>query len=159
LGQIYDNTGLLSYTADTEVLNEAMFNWICPGKASSIGYREWQRRLVAAVDIFGRGRVNTGFVTGVELATPNGFATEEEGLAATLEGAEDFASQGVSAVAVTWQPCEGSVFSRQQSASLEYHVRLAKGLDALRRKYALNTDMDDYRRCGNHADTEFSRVC
>jgi hypothetical protein len=158
LGRIYENTGLLSFTADTEVLNEEKFNWICPGKATSVGYREWRRRLIAAVDIFGRGCVNTGFVTGVELAAPKGFATEEDGLAATLDGAEELASQGVFAVAVTWQPCEGSVFHNQKPASLEYHIRLAKELDAIRRKYGLYPDMDDYRRCGNHADTDLGRI-
>ena len=55
LERIYEQTGLMSYTADLEVPDEELFNWICPGKARSVGYREWRRRLVAAVDIFGRG--------------------------------------------------------------------------------------------------------
>jgi hypothetical protein len=158
LARIYEQTGLWSYTADIEVPNEDKFNWICPGKAAAVGYQEWKRRLIAAVDIFGRGRVNTCIVGGVTLATPHGFVTEEEGLKASLDGAEELAAQGVATVACVWQPCAGSVFYNQTSPSLEFHVRLARGLDRLRRQYGLNVDMDNYRRCGNHPDTDLSRI-
>ena len=158
LARIFEQTGLWSYTADLEVPNEEKFNWICPGKAASVGYREWRRRLIAAVDIFGRGRVNTCIVGGVALATPDGYVREEEGLKATLDGAEELASQGVAVVACVWQPCGGSVFYNQKSPSLEFHVRLAHGLDQFRRRYGLNVDMDNYRRCGNHPDTDLSRI-
>jgi hypothetical protein len=158
LARLYEQTGLWSYTADLEVPNEEKFNWICPGKAASVGYREWRRRLIAAVDIFGRGRVNTCIVGGVALATPNGYVTEEEGLKATLDGSEELASQGVAVVACVWQPCVGSVFYNQKTPSLEFHVRLAHGLDNFRRQYKLNVDMDNYRRCGNHPDTDLSRI-
>jgi hypothetical protein len=158
LARIYEQTGLTTWTSDSEVLDEETFNWICPGKASRVGFKEWRRRLVAAVGIFGRGNVLTGIVSGVETAKPHGFATEEEGLAVTLESAEELAAQGVSVIGCVWQPCPGSVFHNQKSPSLEYHIRLAKGLDGLRRKYGLNVDADDYRRCGNHPDTDLSRI-
>lgn len=98
LQRLHDETGLMSYTADIEVLNDELFQWICPGKAARIGYQEWKERLFQAVDIFGRGYVNTGLVAGVELAKPNGFASEEEALERVLEEAEDFAKNGVSPV-------------------------------------------------------------
>lgn len=158
LARLYEQTGLSSYTADIEVLNEDLFGWICPGKAKKIGYREWKRRLVAAVDIFGPGNVNTGIVGGVELAQPRGFPSEADALKATLEEAEDLASQGVSTVYCVWNVAPGSVFQDQLSPSLDYYVQLAVGLDALRRKYNLSIDMDNYRRCGNHPDSDLSRV-
>ncbi|MCD8045544.1 MAG: radical SAM protein [Clostridiales bacterium] len=80
LQRLHDETGLMSYTADIEVLNEELFDWICPGKSAKIGYQEWKERLYQAVEIFGRGYVNTGLVSGVELAIPRGFSTEEEAL-------------------------------------------------------------------------------
>jgi biotin synthase-related radical SAM superfamily protein len=155
--RLYLNTGLMSYTADLEVLNEERFNWICPGKAEWVGYREWKNRLFRAVDIFGRGRVNTGIVGGVELAKPHGFASEEDALNATLEEAETLAERGVSVVYCVWNTLPGSVFHKQELPSLEYYVRLAKGLQGLRDKYGLNIDMDNYRRCGNHPDTDLAR--
>lgn len=158
LARIYENTGLMTYTADIEVLNEEKFNWICPGKKEWIGYQEWKKRLIDAVAIFGRGNVNTGLVGGVELAKPYGFTNEDEALDVTLEEAEDLASHGVSAVFCVWNPTPGSIFGGQANPSLEYYVRLAQGLHKLRKKYGLNIDMDNYRRCGNHPDTDLSRI-
>jgi len=158
LARVHEQTGLLTYTSNIEVLSEEKFNWICPGKAARPGYREWKRRLVQAVEIFGAGNVNTGIVGGVELATPHGFLSEDEGLQATLEEAEDLASQGVATVSCVWVPVAGSVFHKQKAPSLEYYVRLALGLDGLRRRYGLLVDMDSYRICGNHPDTDLSRI-
>lgn len=158
LRRLHDETGLSSYTTDLEVLNENLFNWICPGKAEKIGYREWKDRLVRAVDIFGRGRVGTGIVGGVELAQPDGFTNEDEALAATLTEAENLARSGVTTVFIVWVPRPGSVFRGQQNPSLDYYVRLALGLHRLRADYGLGVDFDDYRRCGNHPDTDLSRL-
>src|SRR6266545_3371554 len=158
LARLHADTGLSSYTSDLEVLDERVFGWVCPGKAEKVGYREWKRRLVSAVGIFGRGNVGTGLVGGVELAKPHGFATEDDALAATLREAEDLASQGVTTVYIVWVPRPGSAFRDQRNASLDYYVGLAKGLHGLRVKYGLSADFDDYRRCGNHPDTDLSRL-
>jgi hypothetical protein len=158
LARLYEQTGLMSYTSDLEVLGEEKFNWICPGKAESVGYREWRQRLIRAVDIFGRGNVGTGLVGGVELARPHGFLSEDDALASTLAEAEYLAEHGVTTVYIVWVPRPGSNFRDQQNPSLEYYVRLAKGLHDLRVKYSLGVDFDDYRRCGNHPDTDLSRL-
>ena len=158
LARIYEQTGLTSYTADIEVLDENIFNWVCPGKAEWIGYQEWKKRLIRAVDIFGRGNVGNGLVGGVELAEPFGFRSEEEALGASLEEAEELASHGVTTVYIVWVPRPQSEFRDQQNASLEYYVRLAQGLHDLRVKYKLHVDFDDYRRCGNHPDTDLARL-
>ncbi|HEX9022888.1 MAG TPA: radical SAM protein [Geobacteraceae bacterium] len=158
LARLYEETGLMSYTSDLEVLGERLFNWICPGKAQAVGYREWRQRLIRAVDIFGRGYVNTGLVGGVELARPSGFTSEADALASTLGEAEYLAEHGVTTVFIVWVPRPGSYFRDQQNPSLEYFVRLAQGLHDLRVKYNLGVDFDDYRRCGNHPDTDLSRL-
>ncbi len=158
LARLHEETGASTFTSDIEVLNEDKFAWICPGKHQRLGYQEWKRRIFAAVDIFGRGNVNSGTVGGVELGKPNGFATEDEALAAVLEEAEDFAQHGVPVVHCVWVPYPGSAFQGQRSPSLEYYVRLSKGLHGLRVKYGLGIDMDDYRRCGNHPDSDLDRV-
>lgn len=158
LARLYEQTGLSSYTSDLEVLGERLFNWICPGKAEAVGYREWQQRLIRAVDIFGRGNVGTGLVGGVELARPHGFTSEADALASTLDEAEYLAQHGVTTVFIVWVPRPGSAFRDQQNPSLDYFVQLAKGLHQLRVKYNLGVDFDDYRRCGNHPDTDLSRL-
>jgi hypothetical protein len=158
LVRLYEETGILGYTSDLEVLNETLFNWICPGKAEWVGYQEWKKRLIRAVDIFGRGHVNTGLVGGVEFAQPYGFTNEDQALYTTLEEAEFLASHGVTTVYIVWVPRPGSDFRYQKNASLEYYVRLAKGLHDIRVKYDLTIDSDDYRRCGNHPDSDLSRL-
>ncbi len=158
LARLYEQTGLMSYTSDLEVLGEEKFNWICPGKAQSVGYKEWRQRLIRAVDIFGRGNVGTGLVGGVELAKPYGFTSEADALASTLEEAEFLAENGVTTVYIVWVPRPGSNFRDQKNPSLEYFVQLAQGLHNLRVKYKLPADFDDYRRCGNHPDTDLSRL-
>ena len=156
--RLYENTGLMSYTADLEVLDEDLFNWICPGKAEWVGYREWKNRLKQAVAIFGRGNVNTGLVAGVELVPPYGYTDYDAALNHVLEEAEELAEIGVSTVYVVWVPRPGSYFRDHQNAPLEYYVRLALGLQAIRKKYQLTVDFDDYRRCGNHPDSDLARI-
>ena len=158
LTRLYEQTGLTSYTSDLEVLGEDKFNWVCPGKAKYVGYQEWKQRLVRAVDIFGRGYVGTGLVGGVELAKPHGFTSESDALTSTLEEAESLAEHGVTTFYIVWVPRPGSYFKDQQNPSLEYFVRLAQGLHDLRVKYQLPIDYNDYRRCGNHPDSDLSRL-
>jgi hypothetical protein len=158
LKRLYENTGITSYTADLEVLNEDLFNWICPGKAEWIGYEGWKDRLIRAVDIFGSGNVSTGIVGGVELARPNGFTSEDRALDSTLKEAEYLARRGVNTVYIVWVPKPGSYFRDQKNPSLDYFVKLAKGLHEIRANYKLPIDYDDYRRCGNHPDTDLSRL-
>ncbi|MDR0621557.1 MAG: radical SAM protein [Deltaproteobacteria bacterium] len=158
LRRLWEETGLMSYTADLEVLDEKLFGWICPGKAKLIGYRGWKERLVAAADIFGRGNVNTGLVGGVELAKPKGFATEDEALEATLSEAASLIKHGVWVVSCVWRVLGGSVFFGQKTPSLDYYARLSLGLDGLRRAANIPADLDNYRRCGNHPDTDLARV-
>jgi hypothetical protein len=158
LRRLYEETGLMSYTADIEVLHPKLFEWICPGKAKWIGYQGWKERLFRAVDIFGAGHVGSGIVGGGELAKPLGFTSEDEALQSTLSEAEDLAKHGVTAVFIVWYPRPGSRFHDQRNASLGYYVRLAAGLHNLRVKYRLTVDFDDFRRCGNHPDTDLSRL-
>ncbi len=158
LARLYEETGLTSYTADLEVLNEDLFGWICPGKTEWIGYKKWRDRLFRAVGIFGRGNVSTGIVGGVEMAKPYGFDKEEDALKSTLEEADSLARNGVNTAYIVWVPKPGSFFRDQQNPSLDYFVRLAKGIHEIRVKYNLPIDFDDYRRCGNHPDTDLSRL-
>lgn len=158
LERLYNETALTTYVTDLEVLNEELFNWICPGKAEFVGYQEWKQRLYDAVEIFGRGNVDSGLVGGVELAQPNGFQSEDEALAAVLKEADEIGSHGVSFAECVWQTSPGSIFFKQKVPSLEYYVRLAQGLADVRHKYNLNIYIDDYRRCGNHPNTDLARI-
>lgn len=158
LQKMYEETAITTYTTDLEVLNKDLFEWVCPGKAKHVGYEEWKHRLYDAVDIFGRGNVDCGIVGGVETAQPNGFADEEAALKAVLQEAEEIGSHGVSFAECVWMTGVGSIFMRQKTPSLEYYIKLAQGLAEIRRKNGLGIYTDDYRRCGNHPNTDLARI-
>ena len=158
LERLYENTGLMNYTTDIEVLDEERFNWICAGKAKHIGYQEWKRRLYAAVDVFGRGNVTSGVVLGTELAKPHGFVSEEEAYKHVTEEAEKIISHGVALAANIWRTSPGSVFHKQDTPSLEYFVKTYKKFDELQHQYQVNPYTDDYRRCGAHIGLDLLRI-
>ena len=158
LEKLYNETGLTYFTADIEVLDEKLFEWICPGKSKTVGYGQWKERLLHAREIFGAGYVNTGIVGGVELAQPNGYKNEELAVLKTLQEAESLMKNGINVVSCVWRVAEGSYFKNQTLPSLDYYVSLTKGLFELRQKYKLCNEMDDYRRCGNHPDTDLGRM-
>ena len=150
LQRLYDQTGLTSYTTDLEVFDDELYRWVCPGKAKTISHEEWKKRLFDAVDIFGRGQVDTGLVSGVELAKPNGFKD--------FETAEEMASHGVLLKHDIWHVGDNSIFRGQLTPSLDYYVRLTKGLYEINKKYNLRSDMDSYRKCGMHPNINLDRI-
>jgi hypothetical protein len=158
LERLYNETGLMSYTADIEVLNETVFNRLCPGKAEFIGYNEWKKRLKDAARIFGKGHVNTGLVTGTELAPEIGFKTEDAAFYAMSEEAEELAEAGVGVAITVWQPSPISILKNSKNPSLDYYARLTQEYERIRLKYGLGVDFDDYRRCGNHCNTDLARL-
>lgn len=158
LQRLYDETGLLTYTTDIEVLNKELFEWICAGKANHIGYDEWKRRLFAAVDIFGEGNVTSGVVLGVELAKPKGFKTEDEAFQAITEEAESIISHGIALAANIWRPAPRSILQNQDTPTLDYFVRTYREFNRLQKKYIKNQYTDDFRRCGAHIGLDLMRT-
>lgn len=158
LEKIRDKTGILAFTTDLEVLDPKLFEWVCPGKAEHIGYAEWKKRLIDSVEVFGRGNVNTGIVGGVDLSKPHGHKTEEESLKVTLAEAEDLAKHGVSVINSVWNVSPQTIFKDQVPASLDYYVKLSKGLNNIREAYGIDVYFDDYRRCGNHPSSDLARI-
>jgi hypothetical protein len=156
--RLYNETGLMTYTTDIEVLNKEKFEWICPGKAKRIGYDEWKRRLYASVDIFGHGNVTSGVVLGTELASPNGFPDEEEAYKYVREEAEEIISHGIALAANVWRAAPGSMFQNQDTPSLDYYVRLYREFDRLAHHYNVNPYTDDFRRCGAHPGQDLLRI-
>jgi hypothetical protein len=158
LKRIHSETGLLSYCPDIEVWDKGRFAWICPGKEKFIGWDGYVRSMLDAVEIFGPGKVYTNIVAGCEMAEPHGFKTEDEALKSNFEGCEYLAKHGVSMMSLVWRPARASLFHRQKQPSLDYYVRLVKGLRDIRAAYGLEVHSDDYKHCGNHADSDLGRI-
>lgn len=156
--RLFEETKLMQYTPDIEVLNRERFEWICAGKAAHVGYEEWKRRMYHAVDVFGRGNVTTGVVLGVEQASPRGFTSEDEAFAAVSEQAEEIISHGIGIAANIWRATPGSIFQSQTTPSLEYYVRTLRQFNLLQQKYNVYPYTDDYRRCGAHVGLDLMRT-
>lgn len=133
------DAGAQIYHPNYEVWDARLFQIICPGKDRSIGRDEWIRRILAAADVFGAGRVIPNFVAGVEMARPCGFESLDEAIASTTEGLDFFMSQGIIPRFTTWCPEPLTVLGRQnpEGAPLEYHVRLLRAWRDTFEKYDL----------------------
>ncbi len=157
LRRIYNETGITSYCPNVEVWDEEISKRICPGKNRWPGNSEWIRRTLDAVEIFGKGNVYTQVVAGVEMVQPYGFKTADEALESNFQACEFFAKNGVIFLSTVWRPHKNASLGMQPAPPLDYLVRLVRGLHEIRRSYGLTADNDDYKHCGNHADSDLER--
>ena len=114
--------------------------------------------MLDAVEIFGEGNVYTNIVAGCEMADPHGFKTVEDALKSNFEGCEYLAKHGVSMMSIVWKPVKGALLYGKKQPPLEYYVRLAQGLHDIRAAYGLEVHSDDFKHCGNHADSDLCRT-
>ena len=163
--RIHD-TGVGSIGPNIEVWDKHLFEWICPGKNKFIGYDEWIRRTIRAVDFWGPGLVNPNFVIGVEMAKPYGFEDISSAVKSTASGWDFLMSHGVLPRYRLWYQEKGSAFEGQEPPPLEYFIEVQKAHAELRWKYGFPTALSFL--CGHlssldslfeyyHGTSEFSK--
>lgn len=111
-----------------EVWSERMFAQVCPGKNRYVGYHRWIAALETAVRLWGRGRVYSAMVSGIELE-PEYNVSWEQAVATELEGAEDLCSRGIIPVYSLMWPSGGK-------ERPDYHQRLYRFFETLNVGYA-----------------------
>lgn len=89
-----------------EVWSEELFSKVCPGKHAFVGYSRWIEALENAVKIFGRGRVYSAMVAGIELEPDYGMSWEQASELA-IAGAEDLCSRGIIPIYSLYWPVGG----------------------------------------------------
>ena len=89
-----------------EVWSEDLFAKICPGKQRFIGYRHWIESLEAAVALWGRERVYSAMVAGIELEPEHEIGWEEAAELA-VEGAEELCRRGIIPIYSLYWPVGG----------------------------------------------------
>lgn len=127
--------GIGSVQPNIEVWDKELFKWICPGKNKNIGYDEWIKRTIRAVDFWGRGRVTPNFVIGVEMAEPNGFKDVASAVKSTANGWDFLMSHGVLPRYNLWTQEAGSAFEGQKTPPIEYFIEIQKAYAELRWKH------------------------
>jgi len=128
-------TGVGGVQPNMEVWDRKLFKWICPGKDKHIGYDEWIKRTIRAVDFWGRGRSNPNFVLGVEMAKPHGFGDVGSAIKSTSDGWEFFMSHGVLPRYNLWTQEAGSAFQDHPAPPFEFFIEAQKRYAELRWKY------------------------
>lgn len=146
-----------SYSPNLEVWGAGQFARLCPGKDAHVGYDEWLRRTVDAVDVFGRGNVYTQLVGGAELAGDGAAASVGDAVAQNVEACDWFAQRGVTCLSVIWRPHRRAVLGWRPMPPIDYYVRLAREMHAVRARAGLAAFEDDYKACGNHPDSDLER--
>lgn len=131
-------TGVGSIQPNMEVWDKDLFKWICPGKEKFVGYDEWIKRTIKAVDFWGRGRVNPNFVLGIEFAKPHGFEDVPSAVKSTSEGWDFLMSHGVLPRFNLWTRETGSAFADQSAPPLEYFIEAQKAYTELRWKHGFD---------------------
>ena len=123
----FQEVGIQVYHPNYEVWDKKLFEKLCPGKQSYIGWDTWIRRIIEATEVFGAEGVIPNFVGGVELSKPYGFSNTKEAIASTREGIDFFMKNGVIPRFTTWCPepyTTLSTLAKQSHPPLEYFLEL-----------------------------------
>ncbi len=125
----YKEVGYRTLAINIEVWNEHFFRAYCPGKEELCGgQKHWINALEHAVDVFGKGRVRSNMVGGLESK------------ASTLEGIEYLTSKGIVAISPSWFPNPGSALEGHRSPEPAWHIDVARQTAAIYRKVGFTWD-------------------
>ena len=128
-------------TFNLEVWSKDLFQAVCPGKDRFVGYDNWIASLEYAVELFGRGRVYSAMVAGIELEPEYGF-TPETAVDLALRGAEDLCSRGVIPIYSLYWPVGGHEHPDYLSNLKGYFEKLCSGYASIREQHNLSFHPD-----------------
>ncbi len=122
----YKEAGFRTIATNLEIWNEKMFDVIYPGKSSLYGGRKnWLDALSYEVDVFGKYRVRSTLVSGIE---------PKESL---LEGIEYLTEKGIVVEPSQWNVNVGSPLEGHRTPAEEWHWDVFEKTAAIHRKYGL----------------------
>jgi hypothetical protein len=120
-----------------EVWSKDLFEKICPGKNRFVGYERWIESLESAVDRWGRERVYSAMVAGIELEPEHGLSWQEAADIA-LVGAEYLCARGIIPIYSLYWPVGGREHPNYMNRLRSYFERLSLGYQAIREKHQLH---------------------
>ena len=125
----YKEAGYRTMATNIEVWNEKLFEVICPGKAQLCGGRQnWLNALDEEVKVFGKYRVRSTLVSGLE---------PKESL---LEGVEYLIEHGVIPQPSQWNVNVGSPLEGHRTPAEDWHWDVFEKTVTLYRKYGVTWD-------------------
>jgi hypothetical protein len=133
--------GVTNILFDLEVWDERLYPELVPGKAKAVGRKNWLKRLVEAVDVFGRGHEGTNFVGGLECAPKPGFITQDEALRSYSEGFEYLIQRGIVPRFTVWSAAPVLGFDMDDPPLAEFYLYLGQTIHELLEKYNVYPDL------------------
>jgi len=125
----YKEAGYRTVAINLEVWDENIFKTICPGKSEECGGREnWLNAIEYALKVFGKFKVRSTFVSGLEPKS------------SILEAVEYLVSRGVIASPSQWNVNVGSALEGHRTPRPEWHFEVATKTVAIYRKYGVTWD-------------------
>jgi hypothetical protein len=125
----YKEVGFSSIASNIEVWDKNIWKAICPGKDRVCGgWDNWIKSLEYMVKVFGRGKVRSNIVAGIESKK------------SVLEGVEYLSDKGICCFAGAWCPNPGSALEGHRTPETEWHLDKYYKVAAIykRKGYTLN---------------------
>ena len=119
-----------------EIWSESLFEKICPGKNKFVGYQAWIRSLEDAVSLWGKGRVYTAMVAGIELEPEFGMTWQQAADLAS-QGAHELCRKGIIPIYSLYWPVGGRDHPDYFSRLRAYFERLNLRYHAIRQEQKL----------------------
>ena len=141
LQRFHDEALVDNVCFNLEVWSEPLFAKVCPGKNRYVGYDRWIASLETAVALWGRGRVYSAMVAGIELEPEH----EMDWLQAAdlcIAGAEDLCSRGIIPIYSLYWPIGGKNHPDYMSRLRSFFERLNIAYAGIREKYGLAISND-----------------
>lgn len=136
INQLNDEGLVDAVCFNLEVWSEDLFAKVCPGKQRFVGYKRWIAALEHAVKVFGKGKVYSAMVAGIELEPEYGM-TAEAATQLALRGAEDLCSRGIIPIYSLYWPVAGRNLPETFVSLRQYFERLNTGYAQIRKNYGL----------------------
>jgi len=119
-----------------EVWSKSLFTRVCPGKERFVGYERWIGSLEHAVSLWGRGRVYSAMVAGIELEPEHGLDADAAADLA-LAGAGDLCARGIIPIYSLYWPVGGRDHPQYLSRLRGYFEHVSAGYADIRRRHGL----------------------
>jgi len=132
--QRYKDAGADSCCYNLESWDAQTFAAAMPGKNRYTGRGRWIQGLLGAVEVFGRGRVASAFVAGLEMLPPGPGMTADQMLASIHEGAVFMLDHGIMPLYSPLWPVTGTAYRLDQGLQPEVYLKLEYDVYQLRRQ-------------------------
>lgn len=136
LERFYEERLVDAVCFNLEVWSEELFAKVCPGKHRYVGYAQWIDALEHAVSLWGRGRVYSAMVAGVELEPEHDMEWKEAAELA-VAGVRDLCGRGIIPIYSLYWPVGGKERSDYQSRLRNFFEHLALNYREIRRDLEL----------------------